>query len=605
VVKNLTRNGERLTLVLDDLPALRAGANAVKGARFLGTNDGCAVYDYPADAFVAEELALAFEPSLGAGLSELLAQAAALRDAIQAKDCGTPSLTLPVKTTPYAHQVRAAMFAMARFNAGAKGSALLMEQGTGKSLVAIALAGLLEQQDKIEWVLTVCPNTLRGTWAAADGEIALHGRWPDDVHVLEGTRAQRAEQMGKLLHDRNAPWIVTNYEQFAVDLTGRGANGREHARVFRSVVEAAKWRPGLIILDESTYVKNTRAQRTRALAELAAVFPYRLILTGTPITRSPLDAFGQFEVLEKGCLGFNSYLAFERKYAVYQPQRITGGRMIQVPTSFQNLDDLEQRIAALSFRARAADCLDLPPVIVRQIPVTLSGPQAIAYAQLTNDMMAELEGGNFLDGRNILARYGKLAQVVGGHAHMVDGDGRPSGVKTFVPNPKLDALLEYLDLLFEDPDAKAVVFCQYVAEVEQILDATNHWSPAAMYGAVHPRMRDVGRQRFAEDSTCRLMVNQYQCGSKGLNLTAANTLIFYSLTFSLEDYLQAQKRVHRSGQTADHVNEVYLVAQRQTKRGLKPTIDNLILEALRDKKSLADIVTGDRARAALEEVSAL
>jgi len=599
-VRNLSRNGERLTLVFDDLPALRAAANAVRGARFLGVDSGCAVYDFPADPFVASELVLAFHPTADVGVMELVAQAMKLSEAVAAKDAEISGIQLPVKTAPYAHQIRAALFGMARFNAGAKGVALLMEQGTGKTLVAIALASMLEQRDQIEWVLTVCPNTLRGTWV---DEIAKHGQWPDEAIVLDGTRAERTEQFDKLLRDRNAPWVITNYEQFAVDTLGR--KQRQQAATFRAFVEAAKWRPGLIIMDESTYVKSVRAQRTRALAELAAVFPYRLILTGTPITRSPLDAYGQFEVMEKGCLGFNSYLAFERKYAVYQPQRIAGGRMIQVPASFTNLDDLEQRIAALSFRARAADCLDLPPVIVRQIPVTLSGPQAIAYAQLTNDMMAELEGGNFLDGRNILARYGKLAQVVGGHAHMVDGDGRPAGVKTFEPNPKLDALVEYLDLLFEDPEAKAVVFCQYVAEVQSIFAVAQckGWHPGALHGDVHPRIRDEYIRNFADPSSHRLLVCQYQCGSKGLNLTAANTVVFYSLTFSLEDYLQAQKRVHRSGQTAAHVNEVYLIASRQTRVGLRPTIDALILEALRSKKDLADIVTGDRARAALEEVA--
>jgi SNF2 family DNA or RNA helicase len=539
----------------------------------------------------------AFTPVVGAGIPALVEKARQLRDSVSAKQLDEPLFTLPVKTVPYRHQVQAFNFTWARWTAGAKGTALLMEQGTGKSLVAIALAGALQERDQIEWVLTVCPNTLRGVWAAEDGEVALHGRWPDATHVLEGSRSQKTEQLESLLRNYNAPWIVTNYDQFSVDTGARSEQGK----VFRAFLDSARWRPGLIILDESSYVKNIGALRTRAMALLAEAFPYRLLLNGTPITRSPLDAFGQFEVMERGCLGFGSYLAFERHYAVYEPVRVPGGRTVQVPASFRNLEDLERRMAGLSFRARAAECLDLPPVIVRNIPVTLSPAQRLAYQQLTNDMMAEVEGG-FLDGRNILTRYGKLAQVVGGHAHMIDGEGRPAGVKTFTPNPKLDALLEYLDILFEDPDAKAVVFCQYVAEVRQILAKADErkWLPAAMYGELSPAQRELGRKRFDQNSACRLMVNQYQCGSKGLNLTAANTVVFYSLTFSLEDYLQAQKRVHRAGQTAEHVNEVYLIAQREGRGGvLRPTIDNLILQALREKKDLADIVTGDRARDAM------
>lgn len=604
-MKNLTRAGEHLTLVVDDLPALRAGANTVKGARFLGTHEGCAVFSFPADPFVAEELSRAFEPTLGDGVPALVAQATALRSAINAKSDGEVDREafrqlFRLKTLPFVHQARAANFAIARWAAGGKGTALLMEQGTGKSLVAIALAQWLEEHDEISWVMTVCPNTVRGTWV---DEITRHTEWPDAPTVLDGTRAQKAGQLDKLLRNENAPWVVTNYEQFAVDTVGRrGSTGREQARVFRELVEAARQRPGLLVMDESTYLKNPRAARTKAIAELAAVFPRRLILTGTPITKSPLDAFGQFEVMERGCLGFNSYLAFERAYATYEQQRTNWGGRIPVVAGYQNLEELERRIAGLSFRARAADCLDLPPVIVRQIPVVLEGAQAIAYTQLANDMMAELDGGTFLDGRNILSRYSKLAQVVGGHAHMIDAEGKPAGVKTFDPNPKLDALLEYLDLLFEDPDAKAVVFCQFVAEVKQIFEAARErkWHPGALHGDVNPRIRDEYIRNFAGPDSHRLLVCQYQCGSMGLNLTAANTLVFYSLTFSLLDYLQAQKRVHRSGQTADHVNEVYLIAQRQTRRGLKPTIDNVILEALREKKDLADIVTGDRARTMME-----
>lgn len=599
-MKKLTRKGDKLVLVVPDAAPMRAAAGAVRAGRFLGRSDGCAVYEYPAEPDVAAALVSTFEPPLlPAELDILLQQHQALEGALRAKESVLFSADVDpgLATEPYQHQVQAFNFAWARWRAGAKGTGLLMEQGTGKTLVSIALANALHQAGLIDWTFVVCPSTLRGTWAE---EIEKHSsRSLDEYLVLAGTRVGKADELAAYLADDHEPmrWAITNYEQFAVDVGARNAAGKS----FRRVLEAAQVRPGLVIFDESTYLKNFRSKRTRACQALATAFPRRLIMTGTPITKSPLDAFAQFEVLDKGCLGFNTYLAFERAYATYRPQRIAGGRTIQVPDGYQNLEDLEGKLARVSYRARAADCLDLPPVVVKQIPVELTPRQVKVYRALTSDMMAELEGGALVDGRNILTRYGKLAQICGGFVNLIDQEGNPLGRELFDPNPKLEALIEYLDLLFEDPDAKAVVFCQYVAECEAVLGAGSAYGPVGMWGAIPVEDREAGRKALANDPGTRLMVCQYRCGSKGLNLTAANTLIFYSLTFDLEDYLQAQKRVHRAGQDAKHVNEVYLVANRRTRNGLRPTIDHLITRALREKKNLADVVTGDRAREVLEE----
>jgi SNF2 family DNA or RNA helicase len=600
----LSRDGSRLALAIPDTAPLRAAAHAVRGARFEGSSEGFAVFTYAPLPEAWAELRDTFSPELDERaapvVKRLEQQDAALAAALAAKGAGEPLAFDPqLRTTPMAHQCAAMNFAWRLLQAGQGGAGLLMEQGTGKSLVSIGLANGLAAAGKIGWVLVVAPNSLKGTWGAADGEIRKHSdlEFASEPHVevLRGTKAQRLQQLRRAFdtdHNPSLLWIVTNYDQFSED-----PRKSDHLREVLAIIrEASKVAPGLLVCDESTALKNPRAKRTKSLHELARAFPFHLILTGTPITKSPLDAWAQFEVIAPGCLGFPSFLSFERRYAVMQRQHL-GGRQFMSVVGFQNLPDLEQRVARISYRVRAADCLDLPPVVVQRIPVELSPEQRRLLQQLREDMMAELDGAG-LDGRNVLTRYLRMAEVAGGYPHVLGPNGQPAGVRALDPNPKLDAADEFLSLFLDDPSHKVVAFAQFRAEVDALsaLGRKNGWHPVTFHGGVSEADRDAGRQRFSEDPACRLFVAQYQTGSKGLTLVSANAVLFYSLTFSLEDYLQARKRVHRIGQQRT-VTEAYLLAVDAGPRGgTRRTLDQLQLAALENKRTLADAVTGDAAR---------
>lgn len=594
---SLAQDRARLTLVIPDQTALRAAAKAIRGYRFEGRNDGHAVFSFPAAPDVVVDVLGAFEPTLSPSskdsINALHLQHVQLEAATAAKefDASTP-FEISLQTTPMAHQYAAINFAMARFAAGARGCGLLMEQGTGKSLVAVALANALYQRDVIRWAMVIAPNSLKGTWGAEDGEIRQHTNevkvapW---VSIPDGTRAKRLQQAAaSFAAPDGLNWVVTNYENFALNPRG----SRAHRELMDGWTALPKMVPGLLVVDESTMVKNVRARRTQALIQLAAEFAHVLILTGTPVTSSPLDVFGQFEVMEPGSLGYHTYLAFDRAYAIRQRRR-TATAVFEEVVGYKDLDDLEERVARLSYRARAADCLDLPDVVTKRIPVTLSPEQARIIKDLKGEMMAELEGGDTVDGRNILTRYLRMAQTIGGFVGVLDEEGRKvEAPRALDPNPKLAALLEYLEILFDDPEQKAVIFCQYRAEIEAICAAAPQWRPVAFYGGTSTDAREQGRKAFKQDADCRLFVAQYQTGSKGLTLVEAANVIFYSLTFSLEDFLQARKRVHRIGQTRT-VTEAFLLGEIAGRRGPRQTLDHLIVGALQQKQSFADRVTGD------------
>lgn len=589
----LSESGRRLTLVVPDQTTFRAAAKAIRGYRFEGRNDGHAVFSFPAAPDVARDVCEFFDPVLSPShkdpIDQLRLRAIQLDAAVAAKDFDGSMIGEPgLATDPMAHQVGAYNFCMARLGAGAHGAGLLMEQGTGKTLVAIALANALYKQGAIRWALVVAPNTLKGTWAE---EIEKHTQPALSPWVLipKGTRAQRlaaVEDMGT--EEGGLNWVVTNVEGWALNPRKQ----RAHKDLLDGWLQVLQSQPGLLIIDESTTVKNPKARRTLVLEEVSKKAAASLILTGTPVTSSPLDVFGQFEVMEQGSLGFQSYVAFDRAYALRQHRRSRTGGYYEV-VGYQNLEDLEARVAKLSYRARAKDCLDLPPVSTKSIPVELTAEQARILKEVKKGV-AEL-GDGFVDGRNILTRYLRMAQTIGGYVGMLGPDGKKiEGAKALDPNPKLAACLDYHDLLFEDPTQKGVVFCQFTPEIEALRDAARErgWKPALMYGGESEEARESGRKRFKDDPATRIFIAQYQAGSMGLTLTSAASIMFYSLTFSLKDFQQARKRVDRIGQ--EHpVTEVYLLGQTAGRRGPKQTLDHEILRSLEAKQDFADRITGD------------
>lgn len=612
---NLSQDGTRFTLAVPDTLPLRAAACSIRGAHHEGTVDDLAVYSYPADPDTCDAILLTFDPDVDAAAArrvhELKEAQASLQNAMALKDGPAELQANPLlRTVPMGHQVQAFNFCVARAEAGALGTALLMEQGTGKSLVAVGLANHFWDVGRIRWVLVVCPNSVKGTWASEDGEILLHTdmeQMNPEVLALRGARPKRMAQLAKYMNGvrqgAQLYWVVVNWDMFAVNLRSRAKTGAPEVRAMLEMVKHAP--PGMVVFDESSLAKNHLALRTKACMQLAALFPLRLILTGTPLTRAPLDLWSQFQLLQEGSLGFNSYMAYERAYALRQRKRARdkNGKpthaYMQV-VSYRNLGDLEKRVATCSFRALAKDCLDLPPVVVKHIPVELAPAQVKALRQLKDSMMAELDQGEYVDGRNILVRMGKMGEVCGGWVKALDDKGMKQEKPTaFRPNAKLDALRDYLTtVLEEDPARKVVVFVKHTAEVQGVVNMAAKWGAVPFDGTVPEKQRDEHRQRFSKDPDCRVFVAQYQCGSMGLNLTVADTIVFYSLTFSYGDHAQAQKRVHRKGQEAAVVNEVYLLARLPGRR--KGTsvrsLDYTVLDALRDKRDLADIVTGDRAR---------
>lgn len=451
-----------------------------------------------------------------------------------------------------------------------------MEQGTGKSKVVIDTACALWEDDRIDGVIVVAPNSVKTNWVTE--EIPLH-TWPGVAYMAGwwgGKASDRLRFYGAAgAPDTHLPWLVVNIEA----LSARGD-------AYDACEQFLKDRRVLMVVDESSKIKHL-VKRTRSVWQLGKLAYFRRICTGTPVTQSPLDLYTQFRFLDESILGFPTYTAFKNRYALFDT-RFGFPKLIK----YMNLDELQTRIAPHSYRVMRADCLDLPPKIYQKLEVELAPEQRRCYNQMRDRMLVEL-GGRTTSATIILTKLLRLQQIVGGFLPFDPIETEPGPIvpaphtTEAVPgaNPKIDALLD----LMEQVQGRVIVWARFRAEINAIVDALadryGDESVVQFHGGVSDEFRTAARQSFQDPtSSVRFFVAQTETGGYGLTLTQARTVVYYSNTFSLEARLQSEDRAMRIGQ-ANSVTYVDLVA--------RDTLDIRVLKALRQKQDLASLVLAE------------
>ena len=473
------------------------------------------------------------------------------------------------KTTPYAHQQTALDKAEDR-----PGYGFLMEMGTGKSKCLIDNIGQLYLDGKIDFALIIAPKGVYRNWVSK--EVPEH--LPDDIphrviRWVANPNKKQAEEMrsvGKRFEGLTL--FVMNVEAFS---SPKGQTA--------GLWMAKNLGPrGLIGIDESTTIKNHSAKRTKALTKIAASFAFRRILTGSPVTKSPLDIYSQFEFLGPGILGFDSYYAFQARYAVLMKRKMGQTSFNQV-VGYRNLDELTDRIDRHAYRFLKKDCLDLPEKIYTARYVTMTDEQRRMYEQIRTAAVTMLDTGELVTTQHVITQLLRLQQILSGHLKTDDGD-----LVTF-RSTRMDAMLEVL----EEHDGNAIIWSRFRHDIQQITAALKErygeHSAAAYYGDTSSDERNRIVRDFQDpDHPLQFFVGNPSTGGYGLTLTQADLVVYYSNSFDLEHRLQSEDRAHRIGQR-NNVTYVDLITER--------TIDEKIVQALRDKIEIGAKVLGEEARA--------
>ena len=507
--------------------------------RFYDADEKCWVI--PLTAQNASTLSL-----LGASLDESLKELAKTARVAFVSSCEHRKPR--VKAKLFAHQQDAYDFALDAFEKG-KAVALLADMGTGKSMMTIAITGTLEAEKDVKKMLVVCPKSIVGVW---EDEFRKFADYRYALTVLDGTMEKKRSAFN-YMQGAALQIIVVNYES-----------------CWRLESEITKWKPDLIVCDESSKIKTPSASQSKALHRLGRQSKYNIILTGTPITGSPLDIFSQYKFLDDSIFGTSFYL-FRNRYA------ILGGYQNRMIVGYRHLDELVEKVHSIAFRIKIEDAVDLPPFIDETRAITLEPKAQSLYRMLEQDCYAELANGE-VTARNVLTQLLRLAQCTGG---FIRDDIKSEAQQ--VSGAKLDALEDIIDTCL-DEEKKVVVFARFVPEIEAIaaMLKKKKIGYAQIYGATTDRADQV--KKFQEDAEVKVFIGQLQTTGMGLTLTAANVAVFYSLDFSYANYEQSRARIHRIGQKQKCLY-IHLVG--------KGTVDEKILNALKHKGDIAQIMVDD------------
>ena len=469
------------------------------------------------------------------------------------------------KTKPYEHQLTALKKSWNK-----ETYAYFMEMGTGKTKVLIDNMDMLYDKGKIDGALIIAPKGVIKTWY--EQELPTHlPNHIENVSILwqSNITKKQQEKLETLFEIETALHIlVMNVEALSTE------KGVKFAFKFLNSHKT------LVAIDESTTIKTPTAKRTKNIIGLGKHAKYRRIMTGSPVTKNPLDLYTQCEFLDPYLLDFSSYYAFRNRYAEMTTMNVRG-RSIQVVKEFRHLGELSKSLQPFSYRVLKEDCLDLPPKNWIKRHITLTKEQDKIYKQMKKHALAMLNG-KVTSTMTVLTQLMRLHQITCGHFTADDGS---------VQDVDSNRIKELMNIL-EETEGKAIIWANYQRDITQITDnIEKEYGPGSVvdyYGLTPQEDRQDNIRKFQSDPKCRFMVGTPSTGGYGITLTAANTVIYYSNGYDLEKRLQSEDRAHRIGQKKN-VTYIDIIAEK--------TVDEKIQKSLRKKINIASEVLGEELRA--------
>jgi SNF2 family DNA or RNA helicase len=470
------------------------------------------------------------------------------------------------KTKPYAHQLKALELSWDK-----PYFAYFMEMGTGKSKVLIDNIAMLYDAGKINGVLIVAPKGVYKNWY--DSEIPTH--MPEHVEYQDClwqsmiTKKQQTELDKVFVPGEDLQILIMNVEAFSTK------KGVEFAARF------LRCHRTMMAIDESTTIKNPDAKRTKHICSLGEYASYKRILTGSPVTKSPLDLYKQCEFLKKELLGHTSYYTFRTRYAKMKTANF-GGRSVQIVTGYQHLAELSEKLKAFSYRVLKDDCLDLPPKTFIKRTVQLTPDQTKLYKQMKVLALAQMDG-KIMTTATVLTQLMRLQQITCGHFTSDDGT-----IKEIDSN-RLPELMNVL----EEIEGKVVIWAHWQRDVHRIIREISKKfgenSFVDYYGLTPMSERQKNIEKFQDpNSPVKYFIGTTQTGGYGITLTAASNMIYYSNGYDLEKRQQSEARIDRIGQ---HYPMTYIDIM------CEHTVDERIVKALKKKVDIASQIMGEELKA--------
>lgn len=438
-----------------------------------------------------------------------------------------------MKTKPYAHQLEI----FEKFK-DKNEFALFLEMGTGKT--KIVLDYLSYNIDFFERALVFCPKSVISSW---EDEVPKHSDLSYQVVTGPTTKKRQAITEGI---QKKSKLFITNYEAVL------------------ALYDFIKDMFDVIILDESTYIKNPWAKRTKRIIKLGDNCRVRIIMTGMAVTNSPLDIWAQYRFLDKGKSFGSSFLGFRNKYFYSDYNKwnwfLKDG----------SINKINHAIYKKAVRKLKSECIDLPPKIYEQRIVDMPKQVRKIYDEMRLLLVAEINMNEKLTVREAIVKTLRLQQITGG---VIPTDAG----KYYYNDYKIKVLNEIIQ---ENPGEKIVIWCNFLEEIHMIERSFSEkgLKYVSIYGKIKHRTEII--HQFQNDPDTKYFIGQIKTAGMGITLTAANLVVYYSNSFSVEARYQSEDRCHRIGQE----NKVLYIDILSRK-----SIDMYIVNVLKRKLKISDL----------------
>ena len=450
---------------------------------------------------------------------------------------------------------------------GKEAFAFYMDMGTGKTKTSLDLMSAYYLDGKVERVLVVTKFSTRRNWEA---EIGIHCPVQSDIHVLDTGKPKAFEEWNAVV-DKGLKFLIVGTESLAA------GNAIKYATKFVNSALAVA-----MIVDEAHMIKTHSAVRSKNCVSLGKSARYKIVMTGTPVANGPMDVFMQFEFLDPNIIGIGDFYSFRNRYAImggYEDRQVVG---------YQNMEELIELVSPFVYQVRKSEVLtELPPKIYEIRQVVLNDEQKRLYKEISKRDSA-VSGDRGITIKTVLEKMLRLQEIAGGvitYERNPDVHNRSKFDHDRIPgkNPKVEELLA----ITEENVCSTIVWCRFIEEIHMVTEAlVAKYGPSSVvqvYGAIDENTRWENVSEKFQSGRARFMVGNAATGGVGLNMTAAELVVYYSNSFSFTDREQSEDRAHRIGQKKS-VTYMDLVAE--------GTVDETVATALRSKKDVSEFVRG-------------
>lgn len=444
---------------------------------------------------------------------------------------------------------------------GRPGYCLFWEMGLGKTFMSVNVMRYKYQQvGRVLNTLILCPTVVVENWHREIKKFSHCGR---DTVVLKGPGKKKTEQLLNLEPGRI---VVTNYESLI------------NNDLYKAVL---KYKFDILICDEAHKLKNSASQTTRKVTTISKSCVYRLLLTGTPITNTPMDIYSIFKIMDGGETFGKSKMVFRNKYFWDKNAQFRNSNKYWpdwVPNELM-YDEMSQKIKAGASIRKMSECRELPQLIKKIVTVELSPEQRRVYKELRKDFISYIEDRACM-AQLAITKALRLMQIASGFVCLEDLEGQRENIP-FKEIPRAVALRELLAEI--TTHSKCIVWAVFKDNYRTIAEVCDDIGVkfVEVHGGIASKDKQSKIDAFNNQEDIKVFIGNSDSAGLGCNLTSARYSIFYSRNFSLSQDLQAEKRNHRPGcEEHEHLVRIDMIAE--------DTIDERIAERILSKQVVSD-----------------